>query len=73
MNNVIKTAIVRDSKGMDHEFNLVRAMGGYTFTWDKKEVDWSFTVHGYNQAVWHFDHIFADVLEVNHMNSWVNG
>lgn len=53
MNKVIKTAIVRDSKGMDHEFNLVRVMGGYTFTWDKKEVDWSFTVHGYNQAVWH--------------------
>jgi len=53
MNNVIKTATVRDSKGIDHNFNLIRSIGGYTFTWDGKPVDWSFTVHGYNQAVWH--------------------
>lgn len=72
MNNIIKTATVRDSKGINHEFNLIRSIGGYTFTWDNKPVDWSFTVHGYNQAVWHFDHICEDVLEINHMNSLVN-
>lgn len=73
MNNIIKTAIVRDSKCIDHEFSLVRVVDGYSFTWDGKPVDWSFTENGYNQAVWHFDHICEDVLEVNYMNYWVNG
>ena len=69
----IKSAVLTDSKGMPHTFNLIRCLGGYSFTWDSKDVDWSFTVHGYDQAVWHFNHICEDVLEVNHMNSWVNG
>ena len=70
---IIKTAKLVDSKGNTHQFSLVREVGGYTFTWDNKEVDWSFTVHGYNRALWHFNYICEDVLEINHMNSWVNG
>ena len=71
--NIVKSETVVDSKGMPHVFKLIRSVGGYTFTWDDKQVDWSFTIHGLNQAIWHFDHICEDVLEVNNMNSWVNG
>lgn len=71
--NIVKSETVVDSKGMPHVFNLIRSVGGYTFTWDDKPVDWSFTIHGLNRAIWHFEYICEDVLEVNHMDSWVNG
>jgi hypothetical protein len=70
--SIIKTATLVDSKGIPHVFNLIRCMGGYSFTWDGKDVDWSFTVHGYNKALWHFNFICEDVHEINYMNSWVN-
>ena len=44
--NIVKSETVVDSKGVSHVFNLIRSIGGYTFTWDGKQVDWSFTVHG---------------------------
>lgn len=72
MKQVIKSEIVTDSKGVNHKFELVRVLGGYSFAWDDRDVDWSFTPNGYNQAVWHFNFICEDVLEINAMNSWVN-
>ena len=66
MNKVIKTAIVRDSKGMDHEFNLVRVMGGYTFTWDELE---GASGHGIAIKSYRGDYLaidgIAEVLEAN--------
>ena len=37
--NIVKSETVVDSKGVSHVFNLIRSIGGYTFTWDGKQVD----------------------------------
>ena len=73
MREILKSAVLIDSKGGKHTLNLLRVHGGYTFTWDDIEVDWSFSPRGGYQAMRHFKGICESVEEVDYMNNWVKG